>query len=126
MKKQLHLQIRQIGNSRGVVIPKAILEQVGFEDEADLIIEGNKLVLSKPKKNPREGWAEASKAITEAVLVKANGDRIDLGIIAHNYSIFDLLKLKTKFLFNKKNKILYEAIKRISIIDEIKNRFKQA
>ena len=66
MKKQLHLQIRQIGNSRGVVIPKAILEQVGFEDEADLIIEGDRLVLSKPKKNPREGWAEDSKAIAEA------------------------------------------------------------
>jgi len=63
MKKQLHLQIRQIGNSRGVVIPKAILEQVGFDDQADLVIEGDKLILSKPKKNPREGWAEESKAI---------------------------------------------------------------
>ena len=66
MKKQLHLQIRRIGNSRGVVIPKAILEQVGFEDEVDLIVEGNRLVLSKPQKNPRQGWAEASKAIAEA------------------------------------------------------------
>ncbi|QWE17265.1 AbrB/MazE/SpoVT family DNA-binding domain-containing protein [Polynucleobacter sp. AP-Nino-20-G2] len=66
MKKQLHLQIRQIGNSRGVVIPKAILEQVGLDDSADLVIEGNKLVLSKPKKNPREGWAEDSRAIAEA------------------------------------------------------------
>jgi antitoxin MazE len=66
MKKQLHLQIRQIGNSRGVVIPKAILEQVGFDDQADLVIEGDRLVLSKPKKNPREGWAEDSRAIAEA------------------------------------------------------------
>ena len=66
MKKQLHLQIRQIGNSRGVVIPKAILEQVGFDDQADLVIEGDRLVLSKPKKNLREGWAEDSRAIAEA------------------------------------------------------------
>lgn len=66
MKKQLHLQIRQIGNSRGVVIPKAILAQVGFEDEADLMIEENRLVLSKPNKNPRAGWAECSKAIAAA------------------------------------------------------------
>ena len=66
MKKQLHLQIRQIGNSRGVVIPKAILEQLGFDDQADLVIEGDKLVLSKPKKNPREGWAEDSKVIAAA------------------------------------------------------------
>ena len=63
MKKQLQLQIRQIGNSRGVVIPKAILEQIGFDDQADLVIEGDKLILSKPKKNLREGWAEDSKAI---------------------------------------------------------------
>ncbi|MDO8713980.1 MAG: AbrB/MazE/SpoVT family DNA-binding domain-containing protein [Polynucleobacter sp.] len=62
----MHLQIRQIGNSRGVVIPKAILEQVGFDDEAELVVEGGRLVLSKPKKNPREGWAEDSKAISEA------------------------------------------------------------
>ena len=65
MKKQLHLHIRQIGNSRGVVIPKAILEQIGFDDQADLAIEGDRLVLSKPKKNPREGWAEDSRAIAE-------------------------------------------------------------
>lgn len=74
MKKQLHLQIRQIGNSRGVVIPKAILEQVGFEDQADLVIEDGRIILSKPKKNPREGWAEDSKAIAEA-----GKDRLVLG-----------------------------------------------
>lgn len=74
MKKQLHLQIRQIGNSRGVVIPKAILEQVGFEDQADLVIEDDRIILSKPKKNPREGWAEDSKAIAEA-----GKDRLVLG-----------------------------------------------
>jgi antitoxin MazE len=66
MKKQLHLQIRQIGNSRGVLIPKAILEQMGFTDEADLLVEGDKLVLTKPKKNPREGWSEDAHAITQA------------------------------------------------------------
>ncbi|WP_251368670.1 AbrB/MazE/SpoVT family DNA-binding domain-containing protein [Polynucleobacter sp. AP-Ainpum-60-G11] len=74
MKKQLHLQIRQIGNSRGVVIPKAILEQIGFDDHADLVIEGDRLVLSKPKKNPREGWAEDSK-----VIAAAGEDRLVLG-----------------------------------------------
>jgi antitoxin MazE len=74
MKKQLHLQIRQIGNSRGVVIPKAILEQVGFDDQADLVIEGDRLVLSKPTKNPRQGWAEDSKAIAQT-----GEDRLVLG-----------------------------------------------
>jgi antitoxin MazE len=49
-----------------VVIPKAILEQIGFDDQANLVIEGDKLVLSKFKKNPREGWTEDSKAIAAA------------------------------------------------------------
>ncbi|BDX21227.1 hypothetical protein TUM22923_05480 [Polynucleobacter sp. TUM22923] len=66
MKKQLHLQIRQIGNSRGLVIPKVILEQVGFDEEVDLIVEGSTLILSKPNKSLREGWAEQAKAIAQA------------------------------------------------------------
>jgi antitoxin MazE len=47
-------------------MPKAILEQIGFDDQANLVIEGDKLVLSKFKKNPREGWTEDSKAIAAA------------------------------------------------------------
>ncbi len=55
--------IRRIGNSQGVLIPKPILQQVGLVDEAEMIVEGNTLVLRRPKSAPRSGWAEASKEL---------------------------------------------------------------
>ena len=48
MSKPLQINIRQIGNSKGVVIPKAILEQVGLDEAVELSVEGDSLVLRKP------------------------------------------------------------------------------
>jgi antitoxin MazE len=56
-------KIRKLGNSRGVLIPKPLLEQAGLEDQAEILVEGTTLVLRKPKSSPRQGWAEASKQI---------------------------------------------------------------
>jgi antitoxin MazE len=62
----VHVTIRQIGNSQGVVIPKPLLAQVGLENgEAEMTIEGGALVLRKPAKPARAGWAEAAKKIAE-------------------------------------------------------------
>jgi antitoxin MazE len=58
--------IRQIGNSQGVVIPKPLLAQVGLEGEAEMTVEAGALVLRKPAKPVRAGWAEAAMKLTEA------------------------------------------------------------
>lgn len=58
--------IRQIGNSQGVVIPKPLLVQVGLEGEAEMTVEAGALVLRKPAKPVRAGWAEAAMKLTEA------------------------------------------------------------
>ena len=58
--------IRQIGNSQGIVIPKPLLAQIGLEGEAETTIEGDALVLRKPSKPVRSGWAEASKKLADA------------------------------------------------------------
>jgi antitoxin MazE len=50
-----------IGNSRGVRLPKAVLEQVGFEAEAELTIEDGRLVLEPVRRN-RQGWSAAFAA----------------------------------------------------------------
>jgi len=52
--------IRRLGNSRGILIPKPLLEQAGLEDQAEILLEGNALVLRRPRVAPREGWAEDS------------------------------------------------------------------
>jgi antitoxin MazE len=63
--KPIPITIRQIGNSQGVVIPKPLLAQVGFEGEAEITVEGGALVLRKPAQPARTGWAEAARKISE-------------------------------------------------------------
>jgi antitoxin MazE len=55
--------IRRLGNSQGILIPKPLLQQIGLEDQAEMRIEGDTLVLRRPKAAPRTGWAEASRKL---------------------------------------------------------------
>lgn len=66
--KTIHVGIRRIGNSQGVVIPKPILAQLGLngDDGAEMTIAGDALVLRRPASPARKGWAEAAKKIAEA------------------------------------------------------------
>jgi len=52
-----------MGNSQGILIPKPVLKQVGLEDEAELKVEKDCIVLRKPHRAARAGWAEASRKI---------------------------------------------------------------
>ncbi|MDK3022337.1 AbrB/MazE/SpoVT family DNA-binding domain-containing protein [Cupriavidus taiwanensis] len=60
--------IRKMGNSQGVLIPKAILAQLGLENEMEVEMEvvNDSLVLRRPRQAPRQGWAEASRQIAAA------------------------------------------------------------
>ena len=51
----------RIGNSRGMRLPKPILEQCGIGEMVDLAVEDRRLIV-KPLRRPREGWAEAARA----------------------------------------------------------------
>ena len=62
----MKIAIRRMGNSRGVIIPKPLLLETGMKDEVDMTVENGSIVLRRPRTAPREGWAEASKAIAEA------------------------------------------------------------
>lgn len=57
----MKISLVQIGNSRGVRLPKAVLEQCGFQDAAELTVERGRIVIA-PVRKPREGWEEAFKA----------------------------------------------------------------
>jgi antitoxin MazE len=52
----------QIGNSRGVRIPKAILKQTGLSDEIEIEVRGTQLVI-RAAHHPRHGWDEAFSAM---------------------------------------------------------------
>ena len=53
----------QIGNSRGVRIPKAFLEQAGLRDEIEIEVRGSQVVI-RPVSHPRAGWDESFATMT--------------------------------------------------------------
>jgi antitoxin MazE len=61
--KSLPVTVRRIGNSLGIVIPKPILAQIGLIDQAELTVGRGAIVLRKPRKAARSGWAEAAKSV---------------------------------------------------------------
>lgn len=65
----------RIGNSRGVRIPKPIIEQCGLGETVDLRVENDCLVIS-PQRRPRQGWDVAFRAAAPPV---DNDLLLDLG-----------------------------------------------
>ncbi len=60
----LKTHIIRIGNSRGIRIPKAMLEQLGGCEEVELVAEEDRLVV-RPATRPRAGWDEQFRAMAE-------------------------------------------------------------
>jgi antitoxin MazE len=53
----------RIGNSRGIRLPKAIIDQVGLDDEVELRVQDHSVVIT-PTSPPRTGWAEAARRLS--------------------------------------------------------------
>jgi antitoxin MazE len=54
----------RIGNSRGIRLPKPLIEEAGLRQEVELHVrEGGLLITSRRK--PRAGWAEAAQQMRE-------------------------------------------------------------
>ncbi len=54
----------KVGNSRGIRLPKALLEQAGLEELVTLrIVEGGLIV--EPRAAVRSGWSDAARAGSE-------------------------------------------------------------
>jgi antitoxin MazE len=58
-------RIVRIGNSRGLRLPKALIEQAELSDEVELYAEPGRLVIQAVRE-PRVGWAEAAKKMRAA------------------------------------------------------------
>ena len=61
----MEIAIRTIGNSKGVVLPKALLAQAGLEDQAtaNVVVEDGAIILRKPARAVRAGWSAAAAAV---------------------------------------------------------------
>ena len=52
----------RIGNSRGVRLPKLVIEAAGLDDEVELEVRNGAVVLARAHK-ARAGWAEAARQL---------------------------------------------------------------
>lgn len=55
----------RIGNSRGVRLPKPLIEEAGLEDEVEVRVRNGAVVITSAA-HPRSGWAEAARLVREA------------------------------------------------------------
>jgi len=62
----MKVSVVPIGNSRGVRIPKAILDQCHIENEVELEVEDGRVVLEPIKGRPRAGWESAFAEMADA------------------------------------------------------------
>ena len=73
-------RIIQIGNSKGIRLPKHVLDQVGLTGEVDLEVRAGELVIS-PASRPRDGWERAAKTLSarneDELLVEPAPTRFD-------------------------------------------------
>ena len=64
------VSVVQIGNSKGIRLPKKILEQCDINDKIDMEVVDKEIILKAIKNKPRDGWSEKFKSMAE------NGDDV--------------------------------------------------
>jgi len=78
----MRTSIIRIGNSQGIRIPKAIIEQCHLGADVELEVEDKKLIIS-PVAYPRQGWSEKFEVMAKY------GDAIFLDGELVNQTIWD-------------------------------------
>ena len=65
----MEVVIRTIGNSKGVVLPKPLLAQVGLDSQAtaSIAVENGAIVLRKPARALRTGWQKLRRLLPTKV-----------------------------------------------------------
>ena len=64
MSMSIQSKIIKIGNSRGIRIPHALLEQAGLTDDVEMRVEGDQLIIHS-RRIPRQDWEPLFAAMAE-------------------------------------------------------------
>jgi antitoxin MazE len=65
MALTIRSKVVKIGNSRGIRIPRSLLEQAGLTEEVELSVQGDKLIVQSAHL-PRQGWDARFLEMAEA------------------------------------------------------------
>jgi antitoxin MazE len=63
----MDISVIPIGNSKGIRLPKTLIDKYNIKDTVELILEKEYIII-KPKSTPRKGWEKSFKKM------HANGD----------------------------------------------------
>ena len=55
----------QIGNSRGIRLPKNVLQKLNVKDKVEMVVNDDTFVIKSVVKKTREGWSEAFARMSE-------------------------------------------------------------
>ena len=71
--------LRKMGNSTGMIVPKAILDELGIASgtKLELSVEGGKVVAAPVRRKVREGWEEDAKRIGALGLTEEERDWLE-------------------------------------------------
>ena len=62
----MRARIIRIGNSRGIRIPKALLEEAGFDADVELEAKRGQITIRAAQRHPRAGWEEQARRMHQA------------------------------------------------------------
>lgn len=77
---RLKAKLIRIGNSKGVRIPKSLLQETGLPQDVEILAEGNRLVIA-PAHQARDGWEAAFK------LMRGEDEKL---LLDHSPTVFDV------------------------------------
>lgn len=61
----MHVRLVNIGNSQGIRLPKAVIEQAGLTDQLELEVSDDAIVI-RSRRHPRDAWEEEAAACHRA------------------------------------------------------------
>ena len=64
----MNTSIRNIGNSKGIILPKSILAECDIENEVSIVVKDHHIIITAVPEPQRKGWEKAFKEMAE------NGD----------------------------------------------------
>ncbi len=60
-------KIRKIGNSRGILFPKAILDEGGITDTVKITVKNRIIMITPGDKKSKKGWSDFKRVKRESV-----------------------------------------------------------
>ncbi len=65
MQTIINARIVKVGNSRGIRLPKLVLDQLGFGEQVEIEVGADQLVIRPIATKARQGWEEQFRLMAE-------------------------------------------------------------